>query len=70
MVSGTKEMSNHEYEHRHLFCDQVKMKKKKLKIDVTTFPGLCFGVSFPLQDYVDCTICILCFGIHIKWRKK
>jgi hypothetical protein len=53
-----------------LFCEKVKMKKKKFKIDVTYFPGICFGVSFPMTDYVDCTLCIVCFGVHLKWRKR
>jgi len=52
-----------------LFCEQIKMKRK-LKISVTSFPGLCLGISFPMADYVDMTICILFIGIHFKWRKR
>lgn len=62
-------MSNDEYQHQKLFCEQVKMRKK-FKISVTTFPGLCLGISFPMADYVDMTICILFLGIHFKWRKR
>ncbi len=63
-------MSNNEFENRYLFCEKVKMKKKRFKIDVTYFTGICFGISFPMTDYVDCTLCIACFGVHIKWRKR
>lgn len=64
-------MSNDPYQHRDLFCNKVKMNnKKRIKIDASIYPGLCLGVSFPMDHYVDMTICILCFGIHFKWRKR
>ena len=62
-------MSNNEYEHQ-TFCQQVKMKKSKIKISFTTFPGLCIGIGFPWTDYSDMYITILFIGIHFKWRKR
>jgi hypothetical protein len=63
-------MSNNPYEHRRLFCQETKMKKQKLKIRVDIFPGIYFGVGFPMDLYTDMSISILCFSIAFKWRKR
>ena len=63
-------MSNNPYEHRRLFCQEIHMKKPKLKIKLHTFPGVCLGVTFPMDYYTDMSISILCFNINIKWRKR
>lgn len=61
-------MSNDPYQQRNLFCEEIKMKKPKIKLH--TFPGICFGIAFPLDYYSDLSISILCFDINIKWRKR
>lgn len=63
-------MSNNPYEHRRLFCQEIKMKKPRLKIKMHAFPGICLGVTFPMDYYTDMSISILCFNISIKWRKR
>ena len=40
------------------------------KIDITIFPGLGLGISFPMTSYIDARIAILCFNINFKWRKR
>lgn len=61
-------MSNDPYEHRRLFCQEIKMKKPKIKIHA--FPGICLGVTFPMDYYTDMSISILFLNISIKWRKR
>ena len=63
-------MSNNEYEHRHLFCEKVKMKKQRIKLSFSIFNGISFGVVFPLNYYADCAVSFLCFVLYIKWRKR
>lgn len=46
------------------------MKLPKVKVDITVFPGLALGFSFPMGHYVDAVIAILCFNINFKWRKR
>ena len=46
------------------------MKLPKIKVDITTFPGLGLGISFPMNHYLDGVIAILCFNINFKWRKR
>lgn len=63
-------MSNEEYQQRQLFCQEVKMKRPKIKVKPSLFPGLCVGISFPWTDYADMVIGIACVGITFKWRKR
>lgn len=63
-------MSNDEYQQQRLFCQDIKTKKPKMKVSITAFRGLTLGVHFPFNHYVDITLCILCWGIHFKWRKR
>ncbi len=46
------------------------MKFLKVKVDVTVFPGLALGISFPMNYYVDAVLGILFFNINFKWRKR
>ena len=62
-------MSNDEYQQRR-FCQDIKPLKPKMKISVSSYRGLTVGIHFPFNDYVDITLCILCWGIHFKWRKR
>ncbi len=63
-------MSNDEYQHK-TFCEEVKsMRKPKMKVDLAVFPGLALGISFPRNNYVDIIICVLCFGVHIKFKRR
>lgn len=48
----------------------MPIKIPKIKVDVTVFPGVALGVSFPMTHYVDGVIAILCFNINFKWRKR
>lgn len=61
-------MSNDEYQHK-TFCQEVNMRNKP-KITFSIFPGICLGISFPMSNYQDIVLGILCFGITIKYRKK
>jgi hypothetical protein len=63
-------MSNNPFEHRRLFCEKINMKEPKFKIRVNIFPGICFGVGFPMEYYTDMYITILCFSVSFKWRKR
>lgn len=63
-------MSNNAYEQRRLFCEEIKMKRPRIKVKINTFPGICFGIVFPLDYYTDLSICILFLDINIKWRKR
>jgi hypothetical protein len=63
-------MSNDEYQQQRLFCQEIKMKKPKVKVDVTMHAGLGLGISFPMTHYIDGMITVLCFNINFKWRKR
>jgi hypothetical protein len=64
-------MSNDDYQQYRFFCEEVKaMKEPRIKIDFKLFPGVCFGITFPMQRYTDMHIVFLCIGIYIKWRKR
>ena len=63
-------MSKNLYKEKKLFCEEIHMKKPKIKITIHAFPGICFGVLFPMDYYTDVSISILCFNITFKWRKR
>ena len=63
-------MSNNPYEHRRLFCQEIHMRKSRFKIKIYPFPGLCLGITFPMDYYTDMSISVLCFNISIKWRRR
>jgi hypothetical protein len=46
------------------------MKKKKIKTRIHFFPGICFGIAFPMDYYTDVSISILFINISLKWRKR
>ena len=46
------------------------MKSDQFRISINTFPGICFGIMFPMDRYTDMNISILFFNISLKWRKR
>jgi hypothetical protein len=46
------------------------MSKYTFKVSFSTYKGIIFGIGVPMTDYVDLTLCIACFAIHFKFKKR